>query len=258
MNHDHITRPLDILNSWLDHYGYDRIRMSSNSEATLLYALVRERVKGEWKNRWILGGAADDPGTAFKQVFTELLTKYAQDRENELGKDSSKLLGLVALSHGEGKWGIGDPDKGDRLWSDLSDDEQNELRTNDPLFVDRVNNGRCPVRIVNAISETGLIAEITMFYPDQEPQVEIMEQWSEGEGKEMPESRGAIDDALMSTFAFLSVVEAMAHTNSDFSMKGMMDTAVGTAREGDTAMMGFVLRLIASGIENGVVSLEDD
>lgn len=260
MNHDHITRPLDVLNCWLEEYGYDKNRKESSSEATIMYSLVREKhADGEWRNRWILSGADNDPGSTFKQTFSEMCEMYKTAHKAELASNAPRLLGLLVLSYGQGRWGIGDPDKDTHgEWESLTDEQRQLVQENDPAFMARMKHGTVNVRIVNLITTAGLLAEVTMFYPDSEPQVEIVEQWSESESEEMPESKGAIDDALMSTFAFLQLIQEAVHRNVDFGMEGLLEVAMAHAREGDKSMLAFILRIVATGIDGGVFDLEDE
>lgn len=261
MNHDHITRPLDCLNSWLEHYGYDKNRRSTDSDLVLTYALAREKgADGLWRNRWIMGGAASDPAQSFKDLFSEIVTIYKKCRDAEKKEATTRILSILVMTQGEGRWGIGAPDENaiNETWNALSPEQQQEARDNDPEFFKKFDMGTIPVRIVNAISETGLIAEITMFPPDLPPEIEIMEQWSESESANDIQTRGNIDEVLHQTFAFLQLIEASVIENEEPTIDGLGRTAMRLAQEGDTQLMSFLFRMMASGLDNGLFEFGEE
>lgn len=261
MNHDHITRPLDCLNSWLENYGYDKNRRSTDSDLVLTYALAREKgADGLWRNRWIMGGAASDPAEAFKDLFSQLVTMYKKCRDEEKRDDTVRILSILVMTYGEGRWGIGSAleQDVDASWNALTPEQQQEARDSDPEFFKKFDMGTTPVRIVNAITETGLIAEISMFPPDMPPHVEIIEQWSESESANDVQTRGNIDEVLCQTFAFLQLIEASVRENEEPSIDGLTRTAMRLAQEGDTQLISFLFRMIASGLDSGMFQFDDD
>jgi hypothetical protein len=184
---------------------------------------------------------------------------YKTAHKAERGHDAPQLLGVLVLSYGQGRWGIGDPDKDTHgEWASLTEEQRQQVQDNDPEFMARMKHGTVNVRIVNLITTAGLCAEVTMFYPHSEPQVEIVEQWSESESEDMPESKGAIDEALMSMFAFLQLIQSAVYRNAEFGMEGLLQVAMDQAREGDKSTLAFILRMVAVGLDGGVFDLEDD
>ena len=262
-NHDYITRPAEVLASWLDEYGYGKSRSFSNSETVLVYALLREREEGsgEWRNRWVIAGAAPDPSLSFKQAFTDLTERYKADSIAEKGEHSVKLLSLLAMAWGSGKWSVANEELGIDFaeWGDLTEQQKAMVGEIDDSFREQLAMGEVPVRMVNLITPEGLCAELTM-YPEggAEPSVEVLEQWSESESEDMPSSKGVIDDVLMHTFAFLQLIEAAVRNNKEMSMTGLLSTAMDFAKQGDDSMVSFLLRMVATAIDGGLIGFGSD
>lgn len=97
-----------------------------------------------------------------------------------------------------------------------------------------------------------------MFPPDNETIVEVIEQWSESESGDEIETKGAIDEVLISTYAFLQLIEQSVADNEEPTVNGLLRTSLKMAQEGDTQMMSFLFRMMATGLDSGMFQLGDD
>jgi hypothetical protein len=195
------------------------------------------------------------------ETFREAMSMVRQDVEN--GKDRedvTEVLGLLIISHGEGRWGTEHPETGEPcLFDQLPEDQQRsiiEQATTEELIALRA--GSVPVRVVNIISLSGLLGEVTMFAPGGEPSVEVQEQWTGELGDDGVRACGAIDEILIKTMTLLSLLSEVAREGHDLTPAGLMDYSMSLVRRGDESaneVMSLVLKMIAFALDSDEVDL---
>jgi hypothetical protein len=253
------TRPATLLADWYDKY---RLPVRTGEDAkSMCYLRVSEVKNGERVSRWKLGSITEWGTDALMETFRDAMSMVREDVEN--GKDRedvTEVLGLLMISHGEGRWGTEHPDTGQPCtFEQLPEDAQKviiEQATTDELISLRQES--VPVRVVNIISLSGLLGEVTMFAPGCEPSVEIMEQWTGELGDDNVRACGAIDEILIKTMTLLSLLSEVAREGYDLTPNGLMEYSMGLLRRGDESaneVMSLVLKMIAFALDNDDIDL---
>jgi hypothetical protein len=255
------TRPATLLQEWHDKY---RLPLATYDEAkSMCYLRLSEVKNGERVSRWALGSIQEYGTEALMETFRAAMKMVREDVENGVdGNDVTDVLGLLLVSHGVGRWGTEHPDTGEPcLFSDLPEQYQREIieqATGDELTALRLAN--IPCRVVNIISMSGLLGEVTLFPPDEEPTVEINEQWTATQGDGIS-TQGAVDEILVKTMTLLTLLSEIARDGYDLTPDGMMNYARGLMKSGDESangVMALVLRMVAHGLENSELDLSED
>lgn len=253
------TRPATLLADWHDKY---RLPVRTGEDAkSMCYLRVSEVKNGERVSRWKLGSITEWGTDALMETFRDAMSMVREDVEN--GKDRedvTEILGLLMISHGEGRWGTQHPDTGQPCTFDqLPEDAQKviiEQATTDELISLRQES--VPVRVVNIISLSGLLGEVTMFAPGCEPSVEIHEQWTGELGDDEIKACGPIDEILIKTMTLLSLLSEVAREGYDLTPNGLMDYSMDLLRRGDESaneVISLVLKMISFALDNGEVDL---
>jgi hypothetical protein len=253
------TRPATLLADWHDKY---RLPVRTGEDAkSMCYLRVSEVKNGERVSRWKLGSITEWGTDALMETFRDAMSMVREDVEN--GKDRedvTEILGLLMISHGEGRWGTEHPDTGQPCTFDqLPEDAQKviiEQATTEELISLRQES--VPVRVVNIISLSGLLGEVTMFAPGCEPSVEIMEQWTGELGDDEIKACGPIDEILIKTMTLLSLLSEVAREGYDLTPNGLMEYSMGLLHRGDESaneVISLVLKMISFALDNGEVDL---
>jgi hypothetical protein len=255
-------RPMTMLNDFMATYGYDKNITTSDEHKSLCYLATETWKDGEWEKRWRLGGIADSPDRALLEAFGEGVVLLKDSHKAELGRHTTKVSAIVLMTHGSGRYAInmtGEPS----WWEDIPKEEQDELRQR--LLeegaieeLEAADEGEVPVRVANIITPFGLGAQIAMFRPSKsKPQVEHAEQWT-GE-HDNPQPSGMVDEALMSSFLFLTVIYDTVRNGGSMNAEGLVENALRNSNEPNgKEMLAFVLKLVANGIESGVLDFGED
>jgi hypothetical protein len=253
------TRPATLLADWHDKY---RLPSRTYDDAkSMCYLRVSEVQNGERVSRWKLGSITEWGTDALMETFREAMSMVRADVENGIDReDVTEVLGLLIISHGEGRWGTEHPETGEPcLFDQLPEDQQRsiiEQASTEELIALRA--GSVPVRVVNIISLSGLLGEVTMFPPGGEPTVEINEQWTGEVGDDNVRACGAIDEILIKTMTLLSLLSEVAREGHDLTPAGLMDYSMNLLRRGDESaneVMSLVLKMIAFALDNDEVDL---
>lgn len=246
-------RPKVMLDSWLESYGYKKGTIKSAGENSMLYANIEEG--GE--NRWRLFSVNEDGSDALKLGVGEIM-KELVDRQEE-GRDSFTVKSLLLVGVGEGGIKVEHPETGEPADPDLFTDESiiewlsNEKNKNG-LTLEQVRGGVVPVRSVHLITDEGLAAHVTLFY--EEPHTEIIEQWVQ---ETDPEPQGIVDILLMSSFSFLTLIEATIERGREADIEGLTETAFELAKESpaNRLLLSYLLKVIANGIAEGDIDVTE-
>ena len=249
-------RPMTLLTEWLSKYGYDKRRVTSEFAPQMCYAHLSEWNGKEWVSRWSMTGADGDPETTIHQSFVELCEMFRKCEG--LGSQAMKVNALVMVTHGQGVFGAEHPDTGEVVvWDDFSDDmKQRAMRTDENIA--RQAGKPIPCRMVNIVTDSGLGADVSIFYEGQdEPEVEKLEQWT-GDGV-TPEPLGHVDEVLSSLFGFLYFMREVIVDGEPLTPQGLMNTAIANlGNPMGKQMMALILREMANGIANGTDDDDDD
>ena len=253
------TRPATLLADWYDKY---RLPVNTYDDAkSMCYLRVSEVKNGERVSRWKLGSISEWGTDALMETFRDAMSMVREDVEN--GKDRedvTEVLGLLIISHGEGRWGTEHPETGQPCTFDQLPEEHQrniiEKATTEELVSLRQES--VPVRVVNIISLSGLLGEVTLFAPGCEPTVEVQEQWTGELGDENIRSSGAIDEILIKTMTLLSLLSEVAREGYDLTPAGLMDYSMNLLRRGDESaneVMSLVLKMVAFALDNDEIDL---
>lgn len=255
-------RPMTMLDDFMTTYGYDKNISTSEEHKSMCYLATETWKDGEWVQRWRLGGIADTPDKALLEAFGEGVLMLKTSYEAKELNHTSKISAIVLMSHGVGRYAVNMT--GDTVaWQDIPEHEKEEMRKTllEEGAIDELeaaDEGDVPVRVSNIITPCGLAAQIAMFRPNKsKPQIELAEQWT-GDC-ENPTPQGMVDEALMSSFLFLTVIYDTVKNGGDMTTEGMIEHAIQNShRPGGKEMLAFVLKLVASGIESGVLDFGED
>jgi hypothetical protein len=256
-------RPATLLDDFIKTYAYDRTVSTSDHHSAMCYLRVGKWTGSEWEYRWRLGGIASTPDEALLGAFGEGVTIMREDYKAELGDNTSRIVSIVLVSHGTGRFAV-ETLEGSKSWSELTPEQQAELRelaaeVDDEDSLEAAQEGEIPVRVLNIITPRGLGAEIALFRNGHDkPQIERAEQYISGEGDD-PKPQGMVDEALMSSFMFLTIIYDTVKNGHAMTTEGLLDNAIQNAnREGGREMMAFLLKMVASGIENNILGFGED
>ena len=260
------TRPLTLLQNWDATYNLRRV--TSNDAKSMCYLRVSEVKNGERVSRWKLGSINEYGNNALMESFREALATIRDEVEGGCDRaDVTQVLGLLMVSHGEGRWGTEHPDTGEPcMFSDLPEKYQREvIERASAEELKAMRMASVPVRVVNIISLSGLLGEVTMFVPNSEPNIEVIEQWTGEVGEDGVACNGVIDEVLTKTMMLLTLLSDVAKEGYDMSPSGLMDYAMNLAKSGKESaneVMSLVLKMIAFALENNALDLsqgeEDD
>lgn len=255
MTHDEL-RPATVLDGWLKEFGMDKYRTTSEDAHALCYVLTNK----DGVHKWRMLGANEGGETALLEGFGEFMKLLRDDYKNNALNSTVRAEALLLVNHGHGRFAYRDPETNkDLTYDDLTDEQKGELIEYDLEGVREEFEANVPCRVVNLITPTGLAADVTMFSKTGKHKVERIEQWTEdGEGTN-PTSGGGVDDALMSAFLFMQIAREAVADGEDMTMAGLMNTAMKhlDTREG-AKLMAFLLRIVAGGVESGIISFGDD
>lgn len=259
---DKETRPRTLLDSWQTTYALPN--MTSDDAKSMVYLRISEVKNGERISRWKLGSISEFGNDALMETFREAMVTVREDIESGASRDSlTEFLGIVLLSHGSGRWGTTHPDTGEPcMFSDLPEDYQRQVIDQaSERELKALHMAQVPCRVVNIISLSGLLAEITLFAPEGEPQVEIVEQWEGDTPTEEMTLNGPIEETLMKTMMLLNLINLIAREGHEMTPDGMMEYAMNLVKSGDesaNSVMSVVLKMIASALDNGALDLAKD
>lgn len=248
-------RPATLLDDCLARYGLDRNRRALEDGKFLSYFRIEEFTDMEWKSRWVLGGASEDPAESLSGAFSMSLTIMRDSREKNL--QVSKVCAFVVVSHGTGKCVFTNSVTGEECeYFDLPEADRkaiDEVAQHDLHQRVRLHD-ELPTRIVNIITVTGLAADVSIWH-EGEVFVERVEQWVFDGEDTVPKGGGPIDDALMGTMTFTSLVHEALRRDYDLTIEGLMKVAWETAD--DPKLVAHLLKVIATGVEVGLLTDED-
>lgn len=253
-------RPVSVLNDWLSRFGYGTRRTTGKDHLTLAYALISER----GKDRWVPVGADKDGEKALSTMTQELWQMFSTvHRDGLIGDNVPRLRSLLVMYHGDGEVVVGREDIEGRVemadkFDNLPDEVKGQISEAYPDMIGQLRGGRVPARLITAMTEEGIVTEATLFYPDQEPKVEVLEQWVNDGENTVPENRGPIERVLYKCFVMLSVIQNAVADGDDIEPEAIMKSIMRHpenpfARAG----LGLMLELMAFGINNGLVEIKD-
>lgn len=251
MKREHgVVRPKDLLDGWLDRYGYRDNRIMSDDAGSACYLFVRRYDDdNEPFDEWLLAGIGADPHLALVDAFRSVL-RFSNE-EYGRGKFATTIEGIVLLSFGYGVW-VAETEGGERVDLDSLDDDDVVA-----LAVEAgVVSGEVPCRVVNVITPSGLAGEVTMFRGDDEPMVEVVEQYlHDGEGT-IPKPLGAVDDALIKLFTVTLMVRDVVVNDLPMNPASLITVAM-SPDFGDQAR-GYMMSVVGEALQKGLFSFDDD
>lgn len=256
---DEETRPLTLLQNW--DATYNLRRATSADAKSICYLRVAETKDGERVSRWKLGAITEYGTDALMETFREAMQIVQTDVESGKPRDEvTDILGLLMVSHGAGRWATEHPDTGEICsFSDLPEKYQRvviERATAEEL--EAMRQDMVPCRVVNIISLSGLLGEVTMFVPNAEPKIEINEQWTNEVGDDNVSAHGVIDEVLIKTMMLLNLMSEVAREGYDLTPDGLMDYAMNMMKSGHESaneVMALILKMIAHALENNALDL---
>lgn len=255
MTHEKL-RPATVLDGWLKEFGMDKYRTTSEDAHALCYMLTTK----DGVSKWRMLGANEGGENALLEGFGEFMKLLRDDYANKSMENTIRAEALLLVNHGQGKFQYRNPETDTPVsYDDLTDKQKGEMLEYDIDGVREEFENSVPCRVVNLITPTGLAADVTLFSKTGKHKVERIEQWTEdGEGTN-PTSGGGVDDALMSAFLFMQIAREAVADGEEMNMAGLMNTAMKhlDTREG-AQLMAFLLRIVAGGVESGIISFGDD
>lgn len=252
------TRPSTLLDEWLVKFGMDKNRRTDEFMRHTSYFRVRDTAFGINTTRWVLGGIAGTPAEALAGTFTEAMN-ILNDFDG-MGSDCPNIDAVVLMSHGQSMYVFIDPTTGEQVsFEQMSREGQEKLRQEDERVYDFLSKSESDptvrARLVTIITESGLAADVSNWL-DGEVSVDRVEKWT-GDG-EHPKSGGGLDDALMGTFTILHLVQETIRRGYEAGFGGLVKCATEIAEESsDTEVLAFLLRILASGLESGLLRDDD-
>ena len=251
MKREHgVVRPRVLLDEWLDYYGYRDNRIMSEDAGSACYLLLkRYGDDDEPRDEWVLAGIGSDPNLALVDAFRSLL-RLCHD-EYGRGKFVTMVEGIVLLSFGFGVW-VGEDENGDHVDLDALDDDAVVA-----LAVEAgITSGEVPCRVVNVITPSGLLGEVTMFRGDDAPMVEVVEQYlHDGEGT-IPKPLGVVDDLLIKLFTVTMMVRDVVVNDLPMNPASLVTVAM-SPEFGDRAR-GYMMSVVGEALQRGLFSFDDD
>lgn len=258
-NDEVITRPKTVLDEWLHKFGMDKNRRTSDSMQHMSYVRVRDVAHNINTTRWVLGDVAANPANALAGAFQVGMTALLDCAG--MGNDVVDIDAVLMVSHGKSMFQFIDPANGKRTdFEGLSEAGRVMLRDEDKdtyeFLMKNESEGAesiCSARLVNIITNSGLAADVSTWIGDKVT-VEVVEKWT-GDSESI-ESGGGMDDALMATFSMLHLTRETIKRDDDLDFGGMMRTAYAMSSD-EPQMLSFLLRVIASGVESGLIEKGD-
>lgn len=249
------TRPSEVLDEWLEKYGYNKYRVTGKEHKTMCYVRIANYENDEWYSFWAVAGVSDNPLEALASAF-ELSMKRIVPIGEGRGVHTPYLEAIILMTHGEGGYSFQNPDtEEDCGWEDLTDEQKQLVRENSSHNLHELLSvgERVDCRIVNIITPTGLAADVSSFYQGQ-VFVERHEQWTEDEEGTVPQVGGAIDEALMGTFTFVHLIREAVARDKGTSIPALIETATELSNEGAGAgALAYLLKVVATGVESGLL-----
>jgi|694.fasta_scaffold27185_7 hypothetical protein len=250
-------RPQEVMDNWLTAYGYDKNRSTSPESHSLGYVLtINEGVP-----KWRMFGAEEVGEQALMGTFRESLALLSNDyKAGRFGEETTRIGAVLLVSHGTGHHAYKNPETGENLrYEELTEGQKEELAKQfEDDGVREELEGEVPCRIVNVITPTGLAADVSIVHKTGVVVQQIEQYLNDGEGT-IPQPCGAVDDALMSTFMFMQVARECVASGEEMSFAGMLKTATELHdMQGGKQLIAFLLRILAGGLEEGIISLGED
>ena len=250
------TRPSEVLDEWLEKYGYDKYRATGKDHKTMCYVRIANYENDEWYSFWAVAGVADNPLEALASAFELSMKRIVPVSGETFGEHTPYLEAIILMAHGEGGYCFQNPDTNEECgWDDLTDEQQQLVResTSHNLHELLSVGERVNTRMVNIITPTGLAAEVSSFYQGQ-VFVERHEQWTEDGEDTQPEVRGAIDEAMLGTFTFVHLIREAVSRNKGTSIPALIETATELSNEGaGSGALAYLLKVVATGVESGLL-----
>jgi hypothetical protein len=257
--------PSELLDELQAKYGLVKYRATGNEHIAFCYLLVSEydTKKEAWTSRWRVAGTSIAPPESLNEGTLEMVEIMREHHEGNGEAAHTPFLNAIALvTHGQGRMAyqaIDNPStivQVDGGVDGASEAEIQEALSIDPAMGELIAKGFVPTRVVNLISETGLVSEATIFYSDTEPLVERHEQDAR---EATPESSGVVDDALTQAMTFVRLTWECLSRGHAPTIQGLMDTAgeIGTDTVEGRSMLAFLLKMVSAGIANGDIGFGD-
>jgi hypothetical protein len=228
----------------------------------MCYLRVAETKNGERVSRWKLGGITEYGTDALMETFRDAMEIVKTDIDNGIPRnDVTDILGLLIVSHGAGRWATQHPDTGEICsFAELPEEYQKQvIERADADELSALRQDTVPCRVVNIVSLSGLLGEVTMFVPNSEPTIEINEQWANDIGDDNVSAQGMIDEVLIKTMMLLNLMTQVAREGYDLTPDGLMDYAIHMMKSGHESandVMALVLKMIAHALENNAFDLD--
>lgn len=270
MNPTDNLRPREVLTDWLTHYGYDRRRVTGDDHASLAYALIARRgAEGEWRRGWQLvgdsHGEAGNMEEALSSAFETCAELYAEHTDD--GADAPYVVALAVLSHAHAQIALGEERSGQIFTAEtLPAEFHDALADQDPKMLAAFRESSLrpvPVRTATVVSLEGMACEMSFFFASDpaDVAVEVVEDWIHADDSERCEPDGPGVESLHQTFGFLVLIRGTIGAGYRPNLDGMWAYTKDCAVEGHPgakSMTAFLLRLIASGLDTGALSFDDE
>jgi hypothetical protein len=243
--------PSELLDELQAKYGLAKYRATGDEHIAFCYLLVSEydTKKEAWASRWRVAGTSVVPPESHEANGEAAHTPF--------------LNAIALVTHGQGRMAYQAIDNASTIVQvdggvdGASEAEIQEAFSIDPAMAELIAKGFVPTRVVNLISETGLVSEATIFYGDTEPLVERHEQDAR---EATPESSGVVDDALTASMTFVRLSWECLSRGHTPTIQGLMTTAgeIGTDTAEGRQMMALLLKMVSVGISNGDIGFDDN
>lgn len=263
-------RPIEVLANVAARYGLSKAKTANiggDNRPAITYALLAHPTDDpeKWEPRWHLVGVSTD-ALSKKKDQDAIAEGYGKIHEMILAQPfrdvAPQPLAMVLVTHGEAEIAVGDAETGKIVTVEELPDEYKAVMESvfGEKYADRVKGGAVPARAVAVITPEGIAVETAFGFPDSDdPVFSVAEQWIDEPGDEFPDAPGT--DALTKAFGLLIMLRGAVDEGHEPSLNGVMKYAkelVAEGAPGAKAMLAFLLRLVATGMETGKIELGDD
>lgn len=265
-------RPIEVLAMVATRYGLSKAKTANiggENRPSITYALLAHPTDDpdKWTTKWhLVGVSTNSLAGSIKKDQDAIAEGYGKVHEMILDKPyreaAPQPLAMVLVTHGEAELAVGDPETGKVVKADELPDEMKTVMRQmfGDNFAERVESGAVPARAVAVITPEGIAVETAFAFPDSDdPVTSVAEQWVDEPGDDFPDAPGT--DALTKAFGLLIMLRGAIDEGHEPSLNGVMAYAkqlVAEKAPGANAMLAFLLRLIATGMESGAVQIGDD
>ena len=237
-----------LLNDFRKLYGWDKHFPSLDDFMPKTYFRIAEKVDGEWVARWRLMGIAKTGQDSLHEAFAEWVPMIHDHASKDTLFDTPRIVAIAITNYGGAVWQATSPEGEPNDIEDLPPQIRHLARAQVAGEIDYL-----PMVVVSVVSHDGLAMAAIVGENGRVLHADEIIQSVEGSASTgNVEPQNEVDQVLCQVFGFMNLIERSVVLGNGSSMDGLFDTAMSQPPALRKAMMSFLLRMVATGMESGM------